>query len=106
MEFESARIKFLMPHQIELLPKKQFDLFITISSLHEMTKPQIINYTSHIDRLTQGYFYTKQWQRSRTRDNQNIKEHEYPIPKKWKVILRNSPHSIQRMFFDALYKIP
>jgi len=105
-EFEAARIKFLMPHQIELLPKKQFDLFITISSLHEMTRPQIINYTNQIDRLTRGYFYTKQWQRSRAGDNQNIREQEYPIPGEWKQVLRNSPHPIQRMFFEAQYKIP
>lgn len=105
-EFEESRIRFLMPHQIKLLPKKQFDLFITISSLHEMRRDQIRNYIRQIDRLTKGYFYSKQWQRSRTSDNQNIKEHEYPLPKKWKIILRNSPHPIQSMFFDALYKIP
>lgn len=105
-EFESARIQFLMPHQIELLPQKQFDLFITVSSLHEMRRDQIRNYIRQIDRLTKGYFYTKQWQRSRTYDNQNIKEQEYPTPKEWKQVIRNSPHPIQRMFFDALYKIP
>lgn len=104
-EFEESRIKFLMPHQIELLPKKQFDVFITISSLHEMRRDQISNYIKYIDRLTKDYFYTKQWKRARTIDNQNIKEQEYPIPKKWKVVLKNSPHPIQRMFFDCLYKI-
>lgn len=105
-EFEESRIKFLMPHQIELLPKNHFDLFITISSLHEMRRDQITNYIKHIDRLTKGYFYTKQWQQSRTYDNQYIKEQEYPIPKQWKQRARNSPHPIQNMFFDALYKIP
>lgn len=104
-EFEESRIKFLMPHQIELLPKKLFDLFITISSLHEMRRDQITNYIKQIERLTKGFFYTKQWKQARTPDNQNIKENEYPIPKKWKTIVRNSPHSIQRMFFDTLYKI-
>lgn len=104
-EFEESKIRFLMPHQIELLPKKQFDLFITVSSLHEMRRDQIRNYIRQIDYLTKGYFYNKQWQRSRTNDNQNIKAYEYPIPKKWKIILRNSSHPIQSMFFDALYKI-
>ena len=105
-EFESARIQFLMPHQIELLPKKQFGLFITVSSLHEMRRDQIRNYLKHINRLTKGYFYTKQWQQSHTVDNQNIKEHQYPVPGKWKAVLKNSPHPIQRMFNDAIYKIP
>ena len=103
-EFESARIKFLMAHQIEYLPDKYFDLTITISSLHEMTNEQIKNYIKHIGRLTQGYFYTKQWRRSRIKDNFYIKENEYPIPKNWRVIYKER-HPIQSMFFEALYKI-
>ena len=103
-EFESARIKFLMAHQIEYLPDKYFDLIITVSSLHEMTLEQIDKYVKHIGRLTYGYFYTKQWCRSRIKDNFYIKENEYPIPKNWRVIYKER-HPIQSMFFEALYKI-
>ena len=104
-EFESSRIQFLLPHQIELLPKDYFDLFINISSLHEMTREQIRNYIKQIDRLCKGYFYTKQWRKSRTKDNAFIKENEYPIPRSWKVIDKRNRHPIQNMFFDTLYKI-
>lgn len=104
-EFESSRIKFLMPHQLELLPDKYFDLFINISSLHEMTTDQINNYIEIINRVCRGYFYTKQWIKSETKDNSNIKEGEYPVPKNWKEIMRNSPHPIQKLFFDALYRL-
>lgn len=104
-EFEQSRIQFIMPHQIELLPKKYFDLFINISSLHEMTRKQIGNYIRQINRLCKGYFYTKQWRMSRINDNQFIREDEYPIPKKWKILNRRSRHPIQKMFFDTLYKI-
>lgn len=104
-EFKQSRIQFLMPHQIELLPKKYFDLFLNISSLHEMTREQIGNYIKQIDRLCQGYFYTKQWRKSHTKDNEFIKESEYPIPRTWKVIYKRDRHPIQSMFFDALYKI-
>lgn len=104
-EFEESRIRFLMPHQIKLLPRKYFDLFINISSLHEMTREQIDDYIAEIDRLGKGYFYTKQWRRSRTKDNQFIKEEEYPIPRKWRIVNRNERHPIQNMFFDVLYKI-
>lgn len=104
-EFEKSRIQILMPHQIELLPKNYFNLFINISSLHEMTREQIKNYIKQINRLCKGYFYTKQWSKSRTKDNLFIKEEEYPIPKKWKVIYKRTRHPIQSMFFDALYKI-
>jgi len=103
-EFESSRIKFLMPHQIELLPKQTFDLFINISSLHEMTVTQIKNYFSQIDKLNRQYFYTKQWFRSRTIDNNHIKMNQYPIPKKWTIIYQHQ-HPIQKMFFEAFYQL-
>lgn len=104
-EFENSRIQILMSHQIEFLPKDYFDLFINISSLHEMTYEQIRNYIKQIDRICKGYFYTKQWRKSRTGDNLFIKEEEYPIPRSWKVINKRNRHPIQKWFFDALYKI-
>lgn len=103
-EFESSRIKFLMAHQIELLPDKLFDHINTISSLHEMTRRQIKNYVDHIDRLGKGYVYIKQWRRSRIKDNNYITEHEYSIPKTWATIYHRQ-HPVQAMFFEALYKL-
>ncbi len=104
-EFEQSRIQFIMPHQIELLPNKYFDLSINISSLHEMTREQIRNYLKQINRLCKGYFYTKQWRKSHTKDNKFISQNEYPIPKGWKIINRRDRHPIQNMFFDTLYKM-
>lgn len=103
-EFDSSRIKFIMPHQIEHLPDSSFNMFINISSLHEMTRAQISNYLKHIDRLTTGYFYCKQWQKSRTEDNSFIRENEYPIPRNWETIYKHR-HPIQRKFFEALYRV-
>lgn len=105
-DFEKARIRFLMAHQIALLPPKQFDTFITISSLHEMTQRQITLYLEQIDRLCCGYFYMKQWRRSRASAlNQfTIRENEYPIPDHWQKVYHRR-HPVQWMFFDALYKI-
>lgn len=103
-EFEAARIKFIMAHQIEYLPDKYFDIMISISTLHEMTREQISNYIEQINRLTTGYFYNKQWLRSYAKDNFHIREKEYPIPKNWRTIYQHR-HPIQRLFFEALYKI-
>lgn len=103
-EFEKSRIRFIMAHQIEYLPSKTFDYAINISSLHEMTRPQIKKYIGQIDRITKGYFYQKQWRKSRVSDNNHIKEDEYPIPKKWKTIYHRK-HPVQSWFFEALYKI-
>jgi len=102
-EFEGSRIRFLAAHQIELLPPDQFDLFVNISSLHEMTREQITNYLQQIDRLCRGSFYSKQWRVSRAQNNGfTIKESEYPIPGHWQMVFHRQ-HPIQRMFFEALY---
>lgn len=105
-EFNGCRIRFLMSHQIELLPKKYFTLFITISTLHEMRREQIRNYLNQVDRLCKNVFYIKQWRKARTKDNNYIREPEYPYSKKWNIIARRGRHQIQNMFFDTLFKIP
>lgn len=104
-EFDNARIRFLMADQIELLPKKYFDLTLNISSLHEMRRNQIANYLKQINRVTRGFFYTKQWHRAMTSDNSHIKQDEYPTPTTWEEVFSRYPHPIQRWFFDTLYKI-
>jgi len=102
-EFENSRIRFLAAHQIELLPPNQFDLFINISSLHEMTREQVANYIHYIDRLCRGSFYTKQWHTSNaTINGYALKESEYPIPANWKEVFHRQ-HPIQSLFFEALY---
>ena len=103
-EFEAARIRFIMAHQIEKIPEKYFDIVITVSSLHEMTREQIKNYFNQINRIGRDLVYTKQWRKSRTKDNFYIKENEYPVPANWQVLYKRR-HPIQRMFFEALYKI-
>ena len=104
-EFESSRICFLAAHQIELLPKKQFDLFVHISSLHEMSWDQIGNYILQSDRLCRGRFYTKQWLTSKAVVNGVVvREQDYPIPPSWQRLYHRQ-HSIQKGFFEALYDV-
>lgn len=104
-EFEASRIRFLAPHQMELLPEKTFDYFINVSSLHEMTMAQVENYFALIDRVCRGRFYTKQWRVSRAPVNGcTIRERDYPVPSTWRTVYQR-PHPIQRMFFEALYDV-
>jgi putative sugar O-methyltransferase len=104
-EFESTRIRFLAAHQIELLPPKAFDLFVNISSLHEMSWAQIENYLKQIDRTCRGRFYTKQWRVSQAGVNGIIvRERDYPIPSGWKELFHRR-HPIQRKFFEAQYQV-
>lgn len=104
-EMLSSSIIFLLPHQLEQLPRKIFNLFINISSLHEMRPEQIKNYLNLIDKLTMGYFYSKQWYTSRIPfEDITITARDYPIPTHWEEIFFR-PARPQRRFFEALYKI-
>lgn len=104
-EFEASRLRFLAPHQLELLPEKTFDYFINVSSLHEMTMEQVAHYFLLIHRFCRGRFYTKQWRVSRAQVNGcTIREKDYPVPSTWRTVYHRR-HPIQRMFFEALYDV-
>ena len=105
-EFESSDIVFLTPNQLESLPDKSVDLFINISSLHEMRMDQIRYYFREIERLTRKYFYFKQWQETTVPfENETIKEADYPVGNDWNLIYRQQC-KVQLKFFEALYELP
>lgn len=104
-EFHDADIVFLLPHQAAMLPAKCIDLFINISSLHEMQLQQIKEYFRLIDKLTSGYFYSKQWIVSKNPiDNIVIKKNDYPVPSNWQELYSRQT-KVQVRFFEAMYKI-
>lgn len=103
-EFEQAQLAFLLPHQLELIPDKSVDLFINISSLHEMLPSQISYYLNQIDRVTSGHFYMKQWKKWYNAVDQIEINDEYPIPEHWSTVFRRECR-VQTMFFEALYRI-
>ncbi len=102
-ELNEADIAFLLPHQAEMLPEKSVDLFINISSLHEMKMDQIHAYFKLIEKLTKGLFYTKQWWVSHNAaDGITITPKDYPVPTHWKKLyLREA--KVQTYFFEAMY---
>ena len=104
-EFLESDLVFLLPHQAEMIPRKCVDLFINISSLHEMKYDQVHAYFSLIDRLTRGYFYTKQWFVSRNQeDDVTITAGDYPVPDDWKQLYFQEA-KVQTHFFEAMYSI-
>jgi putative sugar O-methyltransferase len=104
-EFEAADLLFLSPHQLKLLPPKSVDLFINISSFHEMIKSQIDYYFQEVERITRGYFYFKQWKESKIpNDNILIRESDYPVKKDWTKIYSRECE-VQTRFFEAMYKL-
>ncbi len=104
-ELENAELVFLLPHQLALLPPKSVDLFINISSLHEMLPEQIDYYINLVDSITRQYFYMKQWKRSTNLpDKVVIQDKDYPIPAHWSQIYWRECQ-VQTLFFEALFKL-
>jgi putative sugar O-methyltransferase len=104
-EFERSQIAFLLPHQANMLPSASVDVFINISSLHEMLPVQIAAYFDLIGRITRGWFYSKQWQVSHNRfDGIVVREEDYPKPAAWEVVFRRVP-LVQRAFFETMFKL-
>ena len=104
-EFDNADIAFLLPHQAEMLLTKSVDLFVNISSLHEMTPSQIRAYFELIDRLTTQYFYSKQWFVSKNVvDQVEVRWDEYPVPSHW-LQLYMRPARVQTAFFETMYAL-
>lgn len=60
-ELSGCRFAFFSANQIEYMPDRAFDLFITMNSLEEMRKEQIANFLGQIDRLTKTAFLSRQW---------------------------------------------
>ena len=105
-EFEDSSIVFLTPNQLDLLPDHSIDLFLNISSLHEMRMDQIRFYFNEIERLTRRYFYFKQWQETTVPfENETIRESDYPVRDNWQLINRQQCE-VQHKFFEALYELP
>ncbi|WP_332673686.1 putative sugar O-methyltransferase [Aromatoleum sp.] len=104
-ELSHADIAFLTPNQLDLLPSIAADLFVNISSLHEMRREQISHYIDQVARHCTGLFYTKQWQRSvNVADDLVICRDEYPIPSSWEKVYSRD-HPLQAQFFEALYRV-
>lgn len=105
-EFLEAEIAFMTPNQLAMLPDKSIDLFLNISSLHEMRLDQIRYYFAEIERLARKYFYFKQWKETVIPfENEKITEADYPVRDDWRLVYRRQCE-VQTYFFEALYEMP
>ncbi len=102
--FRNADFCFLLPHQLELIPDRYADLFVNVSSLHEMTRPQINRYYELVDRKA-TFFYTKQWTFWQNPDDQvPVPAVIYPTRPHWELrAARLNP--LHPMFFEALFGV-
>jgi putative sugar O-methyltransferase len=102
-EFEAADFAYLLPHQLTLLPADYVDLFVNISSLHEMRLDQIEHYLREIFRVVKpgGHFYLKAWKVSNNPiEKIVVHEADYPLDN-WDVAFRRTA-AVQTRFFETL----
>lgn len=106
-EYQESKFLFFLPNQIELIPSSQVDLFLNISSLHEMRLDQVRYYFRQIERLTklQSYFYFKEFKNAYVaHEDVYIKIKDYPLAPKWQVLyLREC--KVQIKFFECLAQL-
>ena len=104
-EFDQADIAFLLPFQLALLPPNNSDLFINISSFHEMHQDQIEWYFTLIDSVIRKFVYIKQWKTVKLQyEDEYISEKDYPIRENWKKIFWRECR-VKTRFFEALFKL-
>jgi len=104
-EIREAQLAFITPNQLARLPSLEAQLFVNISSLHEMRIEQIDFYLREVDRHCAGAFYTKQWRSSTNPfDGVVITREDYSIPEDWSTVYSRD-HPIQTGFFEALYRV-
>lgn len=105
-EFDAARLVFLTPNQLDIMPPLGAGLFVNVSSLHEMRPEQIGHYFQKIAQHAEaGYFYTKQWSHWRNPSDEVVISHDdYPVPSSWATVF-DRPHMVQTQFFEALYQV-
>jgi putative sugar O-methyltransferase len=103
-ELSRADIAFFTPNQLAEFPPGYFDVFATISSIHEMRRDQISHYMTLMGRTTKRAIYLKQ-QKDYVNpvDNLIIGKNDYPLPVGWSVTHERFD-LINPGFFERIYQ--
>jgi putative sugar O-methyltransferase len=103
-ELDHADIAFLSANQIELIPNKYLDLFITVSSLHEMTDLQIQKYINLMDKKTSQNLFIKQYKSYHNQhDGLVITRASYDFPHHWRSLCEDETLPNNR-FFQVVFR--
>ena len=104
-ELDAADIVFLTPDQFYLLPDGYFDIFLTISSLAEMTLDQVWEYIGLMCRKTKNRIYIKQWREwTNPVDRVTLEKDDYDLLPGWHKRI-DRVDSVQDRFFETLWEV-
>ncbi len=102
--FESAKLRFVTPDQLKLIPDRAADLFLAIDCLHEMRIEQISEFFSEANRLARNIYFKCWCDTTIPFDEVRIKEDEYPVPGSWRKVYHRRC-VVPSTFFEAFYEI-
>jgi len=87
-ELERSDVAFFTPNQLTMFPDRYFDVFLSISTLPEMSLEQIANYLSATSRLARRGVYLKQWRKVVNRqDGYQFDYKTLTLPAPWTMCL-------------------
>jgi putative sugar O-methyltransferase len=97
-------LAFFTPNQIELFPADYFDIFLSISTLPEMSPAQVRHYLQMMSKLSSRYVYLKQWSEwFNPADQVRYKKQDFDLDTKWELRLDRTD-LIQPSFFERLWQ--
>ncbi len=103
-DLRQCDVAFFTPNQFELFPDGFFDIFVSISTLPEMTQGQITNYLQQAERLTRRYIYLKQWLTwENTLDGHRVTPDTIKLSKNWSPVFDRND-AVQPLFFERLWR--
>ncbi len=103
-ELRESDIAFFSANQLAKFPNDFFDVFVTISTLAEMSLTQIENYLFLMNRCCSKYIYLKQWADwYNPADKTHVTREHYRFPAVWDVVTeRQDP--VMPLFFNKIWK--
>lgn len=101
-ELAQCDVAFFSSNQLEMFPDDAVDVFVTVSSLHEMRMDQIQNFIALMQRISQKLLFIKQWYVGvNGSDNITVRREDYELAKYWNII-EDHPDPVQDLFFIIL----
>ncbi len=102
-ELAQSDVAFFTPNQMALFPDGYFDVFLSISTLPEMSQDQIANYLAAMSRLARRGIYLKQWRRwFNDKDGFEFTYDGLTIPSPWTLRL-DRPDAVQPLFQERAW---
>lgn len=103
-ELAQCDLAFFTPNQMELFPAGYFDIFVSISTLPEMSPAQVRHYLQMLGRLASSYVYLKQWSDwFNPADRVRYRKQDFDLDAAWTLSL-DRQDMVQPLFFERLWR--